>query len=172
MEDDSTYISNYILTSPVKTIQTYPTAYCQGKNSRAVFQSILGGQKESLLDCGSRAILTGKNSSSEMITRAVSKDKSQIYTRGHLAGKSPDVKGHLECMGLVLSNDSLIYSVPELEGSSKDLELSHEAAVGKIAEEEVLYLMSRGLTEDEAASMIVQRILKLRHYRTATRTRG
>jgi hypothetical protein len=161
MGDDSTYISNYILTSPVKTIQTYPTAYCQGKNSRAVFQSILGGQKESLLDCGSRAILTGKNSSSEMITRAVSKDKSQIYTRGHLAGKSPDVKGHLECMGLVLSNDSLIYSVPELEGSSKDLELSHEAAVGKIAEEEVLYLMSRGLTEDEAASMIVRGFLSL-----------
>jgi Fe-S cluster assembly scaffold protein SufB len=161
MGDDSTYISNYILTSPVKTIQTYPTAYCQGKNSRAVFQSILGGQKESLLDCGSRAILTGKNSSSEMITRAVSKDKSQIYTRGHLAGKSPDVKGHLECMGLVLSNDSLIYSVPELEGSSKDLKLSHEAAVGKIAEEEVLYLMSRGLTEDEAASMIVRGFLSL-----------
>ena len=41
-------------------------------------------------------------------------------------------------MGLVLSDDSLIYSVPELEGSATDLELSHEAAVGKIAEEEVL----------------------------------
>lgn len=159
--DDTTYISNYILTSPVNTIQTYPTAYCQGKNSKVVFQSILGGQKDSILDCGSRAILTGENSSAEMITRAVSKDESQIYTRGHLAGKSPDVKGHLECMGLVLSDDSLIYSVPELEGSSTDLELSHEAAVGKIAEEEVLYLMSRGLTEDEAASMIVKGFLSM-----------
>jgi Fe-S cluster assembly scaffold protein SufB len=96
-----------------------------------------------------------------MITRAVSKDESQIYTRGHLAGKSPDVRGHLECMGLVLSDDSLIYSVPELEGSATDLELSHEAAVGKIAEEEVLYLMSRGLTEDEAASMIVKGFLSM-----------
>lgn len=161
MGDDSTYISNYILTSPVRTIQTYPTAYCQGENSRAVFQSILGGQKNSILDQGSRAYLTGRNSSSEMVTRAVSKDKSQIYTRGHLAGKSQEVKGHLECMGLVLSDDSMIYSVPELEGSATNLELSHEAAVGKIAEEEVLYLMSRGLTEDEAASMIVRGFLSM-----------
>jgi Fe-S cluster assembly scaffold protein SufB len=161
LNDNTTYISNYILTSPVNTIQTYPTAYCRGENSKVVFQSILGGQKDSILDAGSRAILTGKNSSAEMITRAVSKDESQIYTRGHLAGKSPNVKGHLECMGLVLSDDSLIYSVPELEGSSTDLELSHEAAVGKIAEEEVLYLMSRGLTEEEAASMIVKGFLSM-----------
>ena len=161
LDNDTTYISNYILTSPVNTIQTYPTAYCRGENSKVVFQSILGGQKDSVLDAGSRAILTGKNSSAEMITRAVSKDESQIYTRGHLAGKSPDVRGHLECMGLLLSDDSLIYSVPELEGSSTDLELSHEAAVGKIAEEEVLYLMSRGLTEDEAASMIVKGFLSM-----------
>ena len=161
VDDNSTYINNYILTSPVRTIQTYPTAYCHGKNSRAVFQTILSGQKNSILDTGSKAILTGRNSSSEMITRAVSKDESQIYTRGYLAGRTPDVKGHLECMGLVLSDDSAIYSIPELEGSSTNLELSHEAAVGKIAEEEVLYLMSRGLTEEEAASMIVRGFLSM-----------
>lgn len=161
MGDDSTYISNYILTSPVRTIQAYPTAYCQGENSKVLFQSILSGKKDSVLDQGSRAILTGKNSSAEMVTRAVSNDESQIYTRGHLAGRSPDVKGHLECMGLVLSDDSMIYSVPELEGAATDMELSHEAAVGKIAEEEVLYLMSRGLTEEEAASMIVRGFLSM-----------
>lgn len=161
LEEDSTYISNYILTSPVKSIQTYPTCYCQGENSRAVFQSILGGLKDSVLDTGSRTILTGKNSSTEMVTRAVSKDQSQVYTRGDLVGRSPEVKGHLECMGLVLSDESSIYSVPELEGSATNLELSHEAAVGKIAEEEVQYLMSRGLTEDEAASMIVRGFLSM-----------
>ena len=122
MGDDSTYISNYILTSPVRTIQAYPTAYCQGENSKVLFQSILSGKEDSVLDQGSRAVLTGKNSSAEMITRAVSNDESQIYTRGHLAGRSPDVKGHLECMGLVLSDDSMIYSVPELEGAATDMD--------------------------------------------------
>jgi len=159
--DDSTYISNYILTSPVRSIQSYPTAYCSGKNSKVLFQSILGGQKDSILDIGSRVILEGEGSSTEMISRAVSKDNSQLYARGHLAGRQHNTKGHLECHGLVLSDDSMIYAVPELEGSAKDLELSHEAAVGKIAEEEVLYLMSRGLTEEEAASMIVRGFLSM-----------
>lgn len=159
--DDSTYISNYILTSPVRSIQSYPTAYCSGKNSKVLFQSILGGQKDSVLDMGSRVILEGEGSSCEMISRVVSKDRSQIYSRGHLAGRMHDTKGHLECHGLVLSDDSMIYAVPELEGSTTELELSHEAAVGKIAEEEVLYLMSRGLTEDEAASMIVRGFLSM-----------
>ncbi|MDP1553384.1 MAG: SufD family Fe-S cluster assembly protein, partial [Methanobacteriaceae archaeon] len=159
--DDSTYISNYILTSPVKSIQSYPTAYCTGKNSKVLFQSILGGQKDSVLDMGSRVLLEGEGSSSEIISRAVSKEKSQIYSRGHLAGRVPNVKGHLECHGLVLSDDSMIYAVPELEGSSTELEMSHEAAVGKIAEEEVMYLTSRGLTEEEAASMIVRGFLSM-----------
>jgi len=159
--DDSTYISNYILTSPVKSIQSYPTAYCTGKNSKVLFQSILGGQKDSVLDMGSRVILEGEGSSTEMISRAVTKDQSQIYARGHLAGRQPNVKGHLECHGLVLSDDSLMYAVPELEGAATELELSHEAAVGKIAEEEVLYLMSRGLSEEEAASMIVRGFLSM-----------
>ena len=159
--DESTYISNYILTSPVRSIQSYPTAYCSGKNSKVLFQSILGGQKDSILDMGSRVYLEGEGASTEMISRAVSKDNSQVYARGHLAGRMHDTKGHLECHGLVLSDDSMIYAVPELEGSARDLELSHEAAVGKIAEEEVLYLMSRGLTEEEAASMIVRGFLSM-----------
>ena len=159
--DETTYISNYILTSPVRSIQSYPTAYCSGKNSKVLFQSILGGQKDSILDMGSRVYLEGEGSSTEMISRAVSKDNSQVYARGHLAGRMHDTKGHLECHGLVLSDDSMIYAVPELEGSARDLELSHEAAVGKIAEEEVLYLMSRGLTEEEAASMIVRGFLSM-----------
>ncbi len=159
--DNATFMNNYILTSPVKSIQSYPTAYCTGKNSRIGFQSILGGQKESILDIGGRVLLEGEGSSAEIISRAVSKDQSQLYARGHLAGRTQNVKGHLECHGLVLSDDSMIYAVPELEGSATELEMSHEAAVGKISEEEVLYLTSRGLTEDEAASMIVKGFLSM-----------
>ena len=161
LDENATYVNNYILTSPVRTIQSYPTAYCKGDNSKVLFQSIMGGQKDSILDLGSRVILEGKGSSAEMISRAVSKDQSQIYSRGHLAGKTQKCKGHLECHGLVLSDDSMIYAVPELEGSATELEMSHEAAVGKISEEEVLYLTSRGLTEDEAASMIVRGFLSM-----------
>lgn len=159
--DNATYLNNYILTSPVKSIQSYPTAYCDGVNSRAVFQSIQGGKKDSIIDVGSRAYLNAKGSRGEVISRAVSQDESQIFSRGHLAGTVPEVKGHLECHGLVLSDDSMIYAVPELEASSANLEMSHEAAVGKIDEAEINYLTSRGITEDEAASMIVRGFLSM-----------
>ncbi len=161
MEDNSTYINNYILTSPVKTIQSYPTAYCTGNNCRTLFQSIISGQKDSIMDIGSRVYLEGTGSKSEIVSRAVAKDNSKIYARGHLAGAVPDVKGHLECHGLILSDDALMYAVPILEGASSNLEMSHEAAVGKIDEEEVQYLTSRGLTEEEAASMIVRGFLSM-----------
>ena len=78
-----------------------------------------------------------------------------------MAGTVPEVKGHLECHGLVLSDDSMIYAVPELEASSANLEMSHEAAVGKIEEDEINYLTSRGITEEEAASMIVRGFLSM-----------
>jgi hypothetical protein len=133
--DDSTYINNYILTSPVSTLQSYPTAYCDGKNSRAIFQSIQGGKKDSIIDVGSRVLLNAEGARGEVISRAVAQDESKIYARGHLAGTVPTVKGHLECHGLVLSDDSFIYAVPELEASSANLEMSHEAAVGKISED-------------------------------------
>jgi Fe-S cluster assembly scaffold protein SufB len=161
LEDDSTFISNYILTDPVDDIQMYPTAYCNGKNSNALFQSILAGKGDSHIDQGARLVLNGEGAKGESITRAISNDQSEIYTRGDLQGNTVGVKGHLECMGLVLSDESSIHSIPELTGSHTDLDLSHEAAVGKIAENEIQYLMARGLTEDEATSMIVHGFLDM-----------
>ena len=55
----------------------------------------------------------------------------------------------------------MIHAIPELEGHSDGVEMSHEAAVGKIAQEEISYLMSRGLTEDQAISTIVRGFLSI-----------
>ena len=62
---------------------------------------------------GSRAILNAPNTSAEIISRSVANDQSKIYSRGHLSGNVPNVKGHLECHGLVLDDNSSIYAVPE-----------------------------------------------------------
>lgn len=160
-EKNTTYINNYILTSPVRSIQSYPTTNCNGENARALFQSIQSGVKDSIIDVGSRALLNAPNTSAEIISRAVANDESKIFSRGHLSGNVPNVKGHLECHGLVLDDNSSIYAVPELEANAANLEMSHEAAVGQIDEEEIYYLTSRGLTEEEAASMIVRGFLSM-----------
>jgi len=161
IEEGGTFISNYICMEPLKSLQLYPSAYLTGENSRVTFQSILFASKNTKMDVGSRAFLRGKGSKTEIISRAITKDRGEIIARGHLVGESSGVKGHLECRGLILSDNSRIHAIPELEAKAQDLELSHEAAVGKIAEEEVFYLMSRGLTEDEATSMIVRGFLNV-----------
>jgi hypothetical protein len=69
------------------------------------------------------------------------------------------VKGHLECRGLILGEHGRVYAIPELDGAVPGVDMSHEAAVGKIAEEEIAYLMTRGLSEDEATAAIVRGFL-------------
>ena len=81
--------------------------------------------------------------------------------RGLLVGEEEEIKGHLECKGLIISDDSRLYAVPELDARKANIDLSHEAAVGKIAEDQLIYLMSRGLTEDEAVSLIIKGFLSI-----------
>jgi Fe-S cluster assembly scaffold protein SufB len=137
----------------------YPTTYCIGKNSKASYHTLLYGIGESYLDVGSKVELRGEKACADITTRAVAKDRAQILARGCLVGANKDARGHLECRGLLLSEKAKIHAIPELKGIAKGCELSHEAAVGKIKEEELWYLMSRGLTEEEATSMMIKGFL-------------
>jgi len=156
IENGGTFISNYICLKPVRNLQMYPVAYCNGEESRVFFNSILYGHKNSLLDVGSKAILKGKGSRAEMISRAVSRQGSKIIVRGSIEGNAPDCKGHLECKGLIMDDDSHIQSIPELTARKRSVEITHEAAVGKISEKEIAYLMTRKLSRDQAVSLIVR----------------
>ncbi len=157
VEDDGIYVSNYVLLKPVRSIQSFPTAILEGENSKAVFNSLIYGLKDSNIDIGSRIILRGRNSSGEAISRAIVADRSRIYARGTLVAQNDESKAHLDCRGILFSNEGMMYAIPELiaDRSPKSI-LSHEAAIGPIAEEEIEYLMTRGLSKDEAVSLITQ----------------
>lgn len=156
VDDGATFVSNYICLKPVKSLQMYPTAYCRGTNSRVSFNSILHGSKGSYLDVGSKVVLQGKGSRGEVVARAIAMDKAKMYARGLLVGEHEDSRAHLECRGLLLSDEATIHAIPELMGKVEGTELSHEAAVGKIAEEQIQYLMARGFSESEAESLIIR----------------
>jgi Fe-S cluster assembly scaffold protein SufB len=134
----------------------YPVAYCKGENSRVSFNSILYGQRNSLLDIGSKAVLTGKGSKAEMVSRAIAREGSKMIVRGMIDGDNADCKGHLECRGLLMDDKSLMESIPELIARKKGVEITHEAAVGKISEKEIVYLMTRKLSRDQAVSLIIR----------------
>lgn len=156
VDENATFVSNYVCMRPVKDIQMYPAANCTGENSRVSFNSILYGHKNSQLDIGSKAVLTGKGSKAEMISRAISREGSKMIIRGLIEGDSSDCKGHLECRGLIMDDESLMESIPELIAKKKGVEITHEAAVGKISEKEITYLMTRKLSRDQAVSLIIR----------------
>jgi Fe-S cluster assembly scaffold protein SufB len=160
IEEDGLFLSNYVLTKPVRSLQMYPTARCVGENAVVRFNSILVAAPGSSLDVGSRAILDAKGAKTEIISRAITTGGS-IAARGYIEGNAPDAKGHLECRGLILTGGGTIHAIPELKGTLAGIDLSHEAAVGKIAEEEVEYLMARGLTRSEATATIVRGFLRV-----------
>ncbi|MEM2913741.1 MAG: SufD family Fe-S cluster assembly protein [Candidatus Bathyarchaeia archaeon] len=156
IEDNATFISNYMSLKPVKSIQMYPVAYCKGVNSRVRFNNIIYGSGNSHIDVGSKIILQNEGCRGEIISRAIATDRTQIYARGFLQGEHGNTKAHLECRGLILSDEAMIYAVPELMSKASGAELSHEAAIGKISEEQVQYLMARGFSKSEAESLIVR----------------
>ncbi len=160
VEENGLFLSNYVLMKPVRSLQMYPTAKCVGENAVVRFNSILVAAPGSSLDVGSRAILDARGAKTEIISRAITTG-GNIVARGYIEGNSPDVKGHLECRGLILTGEGIIHAIPELKGTLAGVDLSHEAAVGKIAEEEIEYLMARGLTRSEATATIVRGFLRV-----------
>lgn len=160
VEEDGLYISNYVCMQPAKDIQMYPTTKLVGRGAVSRINSILVAPPGAHMDVGGRAILAAPGAKAEIIARTLSTG-GVVINRGHLKGIAPETKAHLECHGLLLSEQGVIHAVPELEARTGNAELSHEAAVGKIAPEEIEYLMARGLTEEEAVATIVRGFLNV-----------
>jgi len=154
--DRAKFVSNYVCMRPVRDVQMYPAAFCNGADSAVSFNSILYGHGNSLLDIGSKAVLTGKGSKAEMISRAIAREGSKMMLRGLIDGGNADCKGHLECRGLLIDDEALLQAIPELIARKKGVEITHEAAVGKISEREITYLMTRKLSRDQAVSLIIR----------------
>nr|MDA3821077.1 SufD family Fe-S cluster assembly protein [Bacteroidales bacterium] len=159
VEENGLVVSNYISLRPVGSLQMYPTIYLNGKGAVARFNSVLVANKGGFLDVGSRVVLNAPDTRAEIISRAITYGGS-IIARGDLVGKVPGIKAHLECKGLILK-DGLMHAIPELRAYVPGVEMSHEAAVGKIDQREIEYLMARGLDEDEAVSTIVRGFLNV-----------
>ena len=102
--------------------------------------------------------MDGKNSSTNVISRSVAKDQSSQLFVSKINGNNK-CAGHTECDAIIM-DDAHISAVPEITANHLDAELIHEAAIGKIAGEQLIKLMTLGLTEKEAEEQIVNGFLK------------
>ncbi len=159
VEAGGVFLNNYILLKQVKDLQMYPSLTLNGEGAVARFNSVIVAPKGSYVDTGNRLILNAPETRGEIIARTLTTG-GVIINRGHIGGYAVPAKGHLECKGLILGQ-GVIHAIPELEGTVPGVELSHEAAVGKIAQEEIEYLMARGLDEEAATSTIVRGFLNV-----------
>ncbi len=102
--------------------------------------------------------LVGKGSSADVVSRSVAKENSKQVFRSHIIGDA-ECHGHTECDAILMDNAS-VSAIPELTAANVDAALVHEAAIGKIAGEQLTKLMTLGLTEKEAEDVIVNGFLK------------
>lgn len=154
----ASYTNNYILLNPVGSLQSYPVSSLNGEGASCTFNTMCLAEKGSNVDTGGIAVLNASGTNAQIMSRSITKG-GRMIARGRLVGNAPGAKAHLECRSLVLEDGGMTLAIPELETSVADVEMTHEAAVGKIARDQIEYLMSRGLTEDEAIGMIVRGFL-------------
>ena len=140
-----------------KITMKYPSVYLLGERAKAEILSIAFAGKGQHQDAGGKIMHLAPNTTSRITSKSVSKDGGRTTYRGliHVAEGCKNVKSHVTCDALILDEQSASDTVPYMEINEKDVTIEHEATVGKIGDEQLFYLMSRGLSQDQAMTMIV-----------------
>ena len=135
----------------------YPSVYMLEPGAKADILSIAFAGKDQHQDAGGKVVHYAPNTTSRIISKSISKDGGRTTYRGLLevAKGATGVKSTTRCDALMLDEKSRSDTYPTMKINEQDATISHEAYVGKIGEEQLFYLMSRGLKEEEAMSMII-----------------
>jgi len=160
VEEDGEYRSYYVIYSPVASIQSFPKAFL-ARGAYAKFTSIVSAEGGGVYDLGGAAVLEGEGASAEVVSRVMARDGSRVTARGDILAKVGGARGHIECLGLLLDEESLVESIPVITSRAPGAELTHEAAIGSLAEENIAYLEAKGFTEDEARAMLLRGFLSV-----------
>jgi Fe-S cluster assembly protein SufB len=135
----------------------YPGVYMLGRNAHAEIISVAFAGKGQHQDAGAKAVHIAPNTTSRITSKSISKDSGRTTYRGllHVAKGANSVKSNVRCDALLLDETSRTDTYPYVEVNEEDATISHEATVGRIGEDQIFYLMSRGFSESDALSLIV-----------------
>lgn len=135
----------------------YPMSVLKGDNSKTEFTGVTFAGKGQNLDTGAKVLHIGKNTSSFMNTRSISKSggistfRSSVVVEKNAKG----AKSSVSCQSLMLDSESRSDTIPAMDIRTADAAIGHEAKIGSISSEAVFYLMSRGMSEEDARALIV-----------------
>lgn len=141
----------------------YPAIYLRGEGASAEVVSVAVAGRDQHQDTGAKAVHLASNTTSRIVSKSVSKDGGRATYRGQLkvAPGATGVTASVRCDALMLDDQSRSDTYPYIDIGEDDTTMTHEATVGKVSADQVFYLMSRGLTENEATNLIVQGFLEV-----------
>jgi Fe-S cluster assembly protein SufB len=140
-----------------KVTMKYPAVFMTGEHAKGEVLSIAFAGAGQHQDAGAKIVHAAPNTTSNIFAKSISKDGGRSSYRGLLevAKGAHGSTSKVVCDALILDEDSRSDTYPYIRVDENDVNLGHEATVSKIGEEQLFYLMSRGLTESEASAMIV-----------------
>jgi Fe-S cluster assembly protein SufB len=146
-----------------KLTMKYPAIYLRGEGATAEVISVAVAGQGQHQDTGAKAVHLAPNTTSRIVSKSVSKDGGRATYRGQLrvAPGATGVVASVRCDALMLDDQSRSDTYPYIDIQEDDTTMTHEATVGKVSADQVFYLMSRGLTENEATNLIVQGFLEV-----------
>lgn len=135
----------------------YPAVILKGENSHAEIISVAYAHKNQHQDTGAKVHHLASNTSSNILSKSISKDGGRTSYRGlvNISKKAENCKSNVVCDALLFDESSEADTYPTMEVSNSTAITEHEAAVSKVSDEQLFYLMSRGHTESEAKALIV-----------------
>ena len=135
----------------------YPAVWLVGPKATGEVLSVAYAGKDQHQDTGAKMVHAAPETTSKIVSKSISKDGGRSSYRGlvRVEDGAYGCKSHVQCDALILDDDSISDTYPYMEIGSQDAEIGHEATVSKVADEQMFYLMSRGLTEEQAVGMIV-----------------
>ena len=144
-----------------KVTMKYPSVFLKGRGSRADILSVAFASQGQIIDSGAKAVHLAPDTSSKIISKSIAIRGGQTSYRGLLrvAKGASGVKAAVRCDALLPDEQSRSDTYPYNEIHEEDATITHEAVVGKIGEEQIFYLMSRGLNENDAIHLILMGFL-------------
>ena len=135
----------------------YPSSILRGEGAHAESLGIAFAGKGQNQDTGSKVILVAPNTSAKIRAKSISKEGGITSYRGlvHVTKRATNAKVSVDCDALILDENSISNTYPNMNIENNAVSITHEAKVGKISKEKIFYLTSRGLTEEQAIKLIV-----------------
>ncbi len=144
-----------------KITMKYPSVYLRGRGARADILSVAFASEGQIIDSGAKAVHSAPDTSSKIVAKSIAIRGGQTSYRGllHVAPGATGVKAAVRCDALLPDEKGRSDTYPYNEIHEEDATITHEAVVGKIGEEQIFYLMSRGLSESDAIHLILMGFL-------------